>query len=136
MGPVSSDSLEEAHERRMGCVDDDERQPAAPSGVSDEERTALRHVGSVCSGSHRIDWWASRAPGLSIGDVIDARATVKKHEEYKGVKQTVVTRLDVLPGRPKAVDVLAAAAAADQAVAADTPGPTFVPGDEWYQRGR
>ena len=72
-------------------------------------------------------WWASRAPGLSIGDVIDARATVKKHEEYKGVKQTVVTRLDAWPGKSKAVDPLAAAAAADQAVAADAPSPGFAP---------
>jgi len=44
-------------------------------------------------------WWASNDPtlednlGLVVGEVAKVKATVKKHEEYKGIKRTVVNRL-------------------------------------------
>jgi hypothetical protein len=39
-----------------------------------------------------ITWFASSGQGIAIGDRGLLTATVKKHEEYKGEKQTVVTR--------------------------------------------
>ena len=38
-------------------------------------------------------WYASNPPELSEGDrVVIARATVKKHDMYRGRRQTVITR--------------------------------------------
>lgn len=42
---------------------------------------------------HIVTWWASNPPKLDEGDeVVIDRATVKKHDEYDGQDQTVVTR--------------------------------------------
>jgi len=45
-------------------------------------------------------WWASRDPHMSgqeggwmVDEVRKVKATVKKHEEYKGVKMTILTRV-------------------------------------------
>ncbi len=43
-----------------------------------------------------LTWWASGEPDLEKGGTYDLKATVKKHEEYNGVKQTVLTRAKVL----------------------------------------
>ncbi len=44
-----------------------------------------------------IKWFASRElDDLEVGDVVDIKATPKEHSEYKGVKQTMVTRAVVL----------------------------------------
>lgn len=37
-------------------------------------------------------WWASNPPDLEIGTTYQVKATVKDHAEYKGRKQTVLTR--------------------------------------------
>ena len=37
-------------------------------------------------------WWASGHPALSQGDTVSIKATVKKQEGYKGVRQTTITR--------------------------------------------
>jgi hypothetical protein len=36
-------------------------------------------------------WFASKKIG-DVGEVMDLKTTIKKHDEYKGVKQTVITR--------------------------------------------
>jgi hypothetical protein len=43
-----------------------------------------------------VVWWASDAIEMEIGTKIKAKATIKKHEEYNGVKQTTVSRLAVI----------------------------------------
>ena len=49
------------------------------------------------SAGNVLVWWASRCPStVGTGAVLEAKFTVKKHDEYKGAKQTVVTRLTVL----------------------------------------
>lgn len=39
-----------------------------------------------------IIWWATGEVELEVGKQYRIKATVKKHEEYKGWKQTIVTR--------------------------------------------
>lgn len=41
-------------------------------------------------------WFGSRDLDAKVGDAVVVRATVKKHEEYRGVRQTVLTRVDLL----------------------------------------
>jgi hypothetical protein len=44
-----------------------------------------------------IKWFASvDLDDINQGDVVDLKATVKKHDEYQGVKQTLVTRAKIL----------------------------------------
>jgi hypothetical protein len=44
-----------------------------------------------------IKWFASVSlDDINKGDVVDLKATVKKHDEYKGVKQTLITRAKIL----------------------------------------
>lgn len=42
---------------------------------------------------HLFTWFASNAPELGAGDTLRGKATVKKHDDFRGVPQTVVTRL-------------------------------------------
>jgi hypothetical protein len=42
-----------------------------------------------------IVWWASGEQEMDCGTKIKAKATVKKHEEFMGVKQTIVSRVTV-----------------------------------------
>jgi len=42
-----------------------------------------------------IVWWASSSIDLEDGTRVKAKATIKNHEEYNGVKQTTVSRLAV-----------------------------------------
>jgi hypothetical protein len=43
-----------------------------------------------------IKWFASvELDNIDKGDVVDLRATVKKHDDYKGVKQTMVNRAKI-----------------------------------------
>lgn len=39
-----------------------------------------------------ITWFTSSNPNISIGDNVIMSATIKEHNEYKGEKQTVITR--------------------------------------------
>lgn len=41
---------------------------------------------------NQFTWFASDYTGLERGDRITIKGTVKKHDDYKGVKQTVLTR--------------------------------------------
>lgn len=44
-----------------------------------------------------IKWFASRElDDLEVGDVVTIKATVKKHDEYQGVKQTQITRATII----------------------------------------
>lgn len=43
-----------------------------------------------------IKWFASTRLDIDKGDVVDIKATVKEHTDYKGVKQTMITRARVL----------------------------------------
>lgn len=43
-----------------------------------------------------VTWFSSKNHSLEDDQEIKAKATVKKHEEFRGVKQTVVTRLKVV----------------------------------------
>jgi hypothetical protein len=43
-----------------------------------------------------IKWFASiKLDNIDKGDVVDLKATVKKHDDYKGVKQTLITRAKI-----------------------------------------
>lgn len=48
------------------------------------------------SAGNMLTWFASGHHGLRKGDRAEVKGTVKKHDEYKGVKQTVLTRCIVL----------------------------------------
>jgi hypothetical protein len=43
-----------------------------------------------------IIWWASSGVDMEEGTKVRAKATVKNHEEYNGIKQTIVSRLAVI----------------------------------------
>ena len=43
-----------------------------------------------------VIWWSGSAHEMAPGTRVRVKATVKKHDEYEGVKQTVATRLVVL----------------------------------------
>jgi hypothetical protein len=42
-----------------------------------------------------LTWWTSTAPQVEADDEIDIKGTIKKHDEYNGVKQTVLTRCKI-----------------------------------------
>jgi hypothetical protein len=44
------------------------------------------HAGNV------FTWFASKAQDIEVGDVVNVTGTVKKHDNYKGTAQTVLTR--------------------------------------------
>lgn len=46
---------------------------------------------------HEVVWFASNDPEVSEGDEVSMTATVKKHDSYRGVDQTVVTRATLTP---------------------------------------
>jgi hypothetical protein len=46
--------------------------------------------------NHVAVWFASNDIGVEVGEVVTLKATVKKHDEYKGMKQTVLTRCTLL----------------------------------------
>jgi hypothetical protein len=39
-----------------------------------------------------VKWWASGSVDIEIGDTITGKATIKDHDEYQGINQTVVNR--------------------------------------------
>jgi len=44
-----------------------------------------------------IKWFATvKLDDLEVGDVVDLRATVKKHGDYNGVKETMINRAKIL----------------------------------------
>jgi hypothetical protein len=38
-------------------------------------------------------WWTGGEPGVEIGENAEFRATISKHDEYQGVKQTILSRV-------------------------------------------
>jgi len=53
-------------------------------------------VKMVDDAGNRAVWFASNGPDLAVGDKVRIKATVKKHSEYRGVKETALTRCKVL----------------------------------------
>jgi hypothetical protein len=53
------------------------------------------------SGNNVIKTFAGNEQGLKVGDVVTIRAKVKKHDLYKGVKQTLVNYMKVVPAEEK-----------------------------------
>ena len=53
-------------------------------------------VGFVSKDGNEAVWFASQNPDLEMGHTYRIKATVKKHDEYQGVKQTHLTRCAVL----------------------------------------
>jgi len=53
-------------------------------------------------------WWASGEPEwLEVGDTVTVAGTIKKHDEYRGTKQTLINRVSQnLPKKLKAVPCL------------------------------
>lgn len=49
------------------------------------------------SDGNALTWFASRDQGVEIGDTVRLTGTVKKHDEYRGEAQTVLTRCKVAP---------------------------------------
>lgn len=47
------------------------------------------------AGDNVLAWFTNGSKGLSVGDDVSLSGTVKKHDEYKGIKQTVLTRCRV-----------------------------------------
>jgi hypothetical protein len=45
---------------------------------------------------NRAVWFSSKDPKVEIGGTYKVKATVKKHDEYQGVKQTTLTRCKIL----------------------------------------
>jgi hypothetical protein len=77
------------------------------------ERTWANNFGTthlytfVDAVGNRIKWFASSDQHLNQDDVIDLKATVKEHGDYKGIKETTVTRAKVqatAPAAPAAED--------------------------------
>ena len=48
-----------------------------------------------CSAGNALTWFASRDQGIAKGDVVTLTGTVKKHDDYKGEKQTILTRCKI-----------------------------------------
>lgn len=44
---------------------------------------------------HRFKWWCSGRFGYAMGDVVSVVATVKAHDTYKDIRETIVLRCDV-----------------------------------------
>jgi uncharacterized protein (DUF2147 family) len=53
-------------------------------------------VSFIEGNGNRVKWFASNCPDLQDGETYTVKATVKAHDEYKGVPQTVITRAKVL----------------------------------------
>lgn len=56
----------------------------------------------VDESSNVIVWWSSNNLEIEVGQTVTVKATIKKHEERDGIKQTVVTRGKLLAMAPKA----------------------------------
>jgi hypothetical protein len=49
----------------------------------------------VDADGHRYKWFATGSKDFKVGETVVLKGTVKKHEEYKGAKETVLTRCKV-----------------------------------------
>lgn len=55
-----------------------------------------KFIFSDCSGNVFV--WVTSKRSLEVGKKYKVKGTIKQHSEYKGVKQTVLTRCDILEG--------------------------------------
>lgn len=77
---------------------------------------------------HVVKWWAARALDIEVGDTLTLEAaTVKAHENYKGIDQTVITRGTIDDFDERATGLAAAIEAND--------GNAFEPIKQWVQDG-
>jgi hypothetical protein len=61
-----------------------------------ESQYGLTHiVGMLTSEGNEATWFASRKPDVNVGDVVQVTGSVKKHDQYKGVSQTMLTRCKI-----------------------------------------
>jgi hypothetical protein len=44
-------------------------------------------------GHNEFTWFATGTPDMAVGDVVRIDATVKAHETFRGIKQTILTRV-------------------------------------------
>ena len=49
----------------------------------------------VTDNGNVVNWWASNTPSCTKNDKVSVRGKVKKHDEYKGTKQTTITRAKI-----------------------------------------
>jgi hypothetical protein len=64
-----------------------------------------------------LTWFASSNPEVKIGEEYQITGTIKKHDDYKGVKQTVITRVTVWTEEGREQARIAAEAKAEKAAA-------------------
>lgn len=57
---------------------------------------SMKIVKLVTDEGNAVTWFGSGSYDLTIGSTYNCKATVKKHDTYKGVKQTIVNRLVTL----------------------------------------
>jgi len=50
----------------------------------------------IANGKDKAVWFASGEPGYKLGEVVKVKATVKKHSEYQGTKETTLNRVTSL----------------------------------------
>jgi hypothetical protein len=53
----------------------------------------------VSNGRDQITWFSSNEPTFDENMIINFKGTVKQHDEYQGIKQTIVTRCKVIRTR-------------------------------------
>lgn len=63
-----------------------------------ETQYGLTHLYKFNKDGYTFVWFASSGQGLVPGDVVSFKATIKKFEEYKGTKQTIITRAKINKG--------------------------------------
>lgn len=56
----------------------------------------VTHVHLMADANGNVAIWRASSERLDVGCTYDVRATVKRHEEYKGTKQTMLTRCDAV----------------------------------------
>jgi len=54
------------------------------------------HLYKFESGAYTFTWFASSGQNIYKNDVVDLKATIKNFEEYKGTKQTIITRAKII----------------------------------------
>jgi len=55
-----------------------------------------RIVGLVDADGNHAVWFSSKDPGIAVGETMKIKGTVKKHGDYKGIAQTVLSRCVVM----------------------------------------
>ena len=61
-----------------------------------DTKYGITHLYKFNKDGYTFVWFASSGQGLVPGDVVSFKATIKKFEEYQGIKQTIITRGKIL----------------------------------------